>query len=281
MANKKRTKAQILGGNLWMLSVPELKSLVEKAVRGNWAEADIVRALQASKWYKKHNAAQRQWAQTAADPANRKRIIEETALAMARAYEQATGQGVSPSSYIKSGQAEKVASGNVPLERWVYDLQQAEKKDLETPANEATFADLQNLSNGYLLNLDDQTLNNWTTDIALGKQSPEDFQAWAKAQAAGKFPGYAKQIEAGVVPKTLFGSYTAAASNLLGYEVGFDDPYVQAAISRTGKDGMPIPVWQMEQDIRTNNPRYLYSPDAKAKAASLAEMIGQKFGVIA
>lgn len=262
--------------------IGELRPIILEAVRARWDDARIQGRLHRTTWWTGHNNTYRQWQLLVATNPGEARSQRAAMVTQVQArYRALLGEDLEDAHagrYAENILSGKYGSDGIGL--WTQRMSDLAETRIDTPTARATIAQLQDMARGYLLPLDTRTLNGWAVDINRDLKTVADFETWLRGQAAATFPGFKEQILAGASPSTLFGGYTSAASQLLGTPIGFDDPYVRSAVTTLGKDGQPIPIWQMEQNIREHNPRYRTSRDAQTHAVDIAEFINQRFGAV-
>jgi hypothetical protein len=121
-------------------------------------------------------------------------------------------------------------------------------------------------------------------NILDGTQTLDTYQNNLKTWAKSAFPGLAKQIDAGQTIKDLADPYMQSMSSLLEVDPGTLTTYtplirkaLQGSIDQKTGDASPTPLWQFEQQVRSD-PRWRYTQNATDSMASMLAKIGQDFG---
>lgn len=280
------------GANVWMLNVPELSKIVVKASVEGWNETRITGATQASKWWKTHNDVQKEWAGLAA--ADKDRLAEQTAYNLAEKWFDLYGEERSAESFIKDGSARKVASGNLIFEKWLGDQQDKAAGIAESPwareirneeiAKGAFESEGENLTEKvwntarqqFLLPFDKNAASTWAKKIQMNEASEAEFSEYARAQAAGLFPTFGKQIMSGVDPATLLNPYKNLASEELEREVDWHEKVLWDSL--TSSEGTPT-LSDFTRVVRSQN-EWRATSKAANLAADLTTTLGQLFGKV-
>lgn len=264
-------------------AIPELKTLFNQAVAGQWDATRFQAALLNTNWYKQHSAAQRAYiAEGYADPATQ-RTQWQAKIADVEAMAAKMGASTEPGIYGE-------LATQYLLNGWSdTQLQQALSKYIEFDANGAMGGQagdeemaLRSLANNNGVKLSDNWLLTMARHIAADTTTLEDAEGYIRKQAESLFPDYAKQIQAGQNMADLAAPYMSDYQKIL--EVGpgqtnLFDPTVLKALQYkdpTGKN-TTMPLWQFDQTLR-NDPRWAKTQNAQDSVMGTAHSILQDFG---
>jgi hypothetical protein len=264
-------------------AIPELKTLFNQAVAGQWDATRFQAALLSTKWYQDHSAAQRAWiAEGYTDPSTQQAQLSAQAQEVQLAASK-LGANITSTDAIHLAAA-YLADG------WNADqLQKALTQYINFDANgalggtsgddEMTLRQLAAdngvaISNSWILNVA-QGISNETTSL-------EDAEGYVRQQAEKLYPNYANLIKAGQNLSDLAAPYAADYQKIL--EVGpgqtslFDSTMTKALQYKdpTGQN-TTMPLWQFDQTLR-NDPRWLKTQNAQDSTMATAHGILQDFG---
>jgi hypothetical protein len=266
-----------------LTSIPELNTLFQQAVAGQWDATRFSAALMGTKWYQDHSAAQRAWiAEGYTDPATQTAQldsqIQEVQLAASK-----LGAVISPAE-IKALATDYLQDG------WNSDqLQHAMTQWINFDANGAlggTSGDdemtLRSLAADNGVSVSNSWLLNVARNISTETTSLEDAEGYIRQQAETLYPNYASLIKAGQNLSDLAAPYATDYQNIL--EVGpgntsLYDSTMQKALQYKDPTGVnkTMPLWQFDQTLR-NDPRWLQTQNAQNTTMSTAHSILQDFG---
>lgn len=121
--------------------------------------------------------------------------------------------------------------------------------------------------------------NDWYTSaarsVASGLTTEQDWLRDIRRQAAGMFPNYAQQIEAGMDAVQIASPYINILSQTFGYspyDVGLDNPDVRKAMM-TGTN-----LFDFEMGLR-QKPEWIKTKEAEDKIASISSEVFRMFGL--
>lgn len=144
---------------------------------------------------------------------------------------------------------------------------------------------LKELAGSYGIQYDQGWYNTAATNVLTGKDDIETYKQYVKDQAKSKYPALSKQIDDGFTVRQLASSYTTTMANLLEIDeqsIGLDDYYVNQALTGLDAQGNPVqkPLWQFQQEIRKNDPRWRYTRNAEESMMSASRKVLQDFGLV-
>lgn len=144
---------------------------------------------------------------------------------------------------------------------------------------------LKELAGSYGMQFDQGWYNTAATNILTGKDDIETYKQYVKNQAKSKFPTLSAEIDKGFTVRQLASSYTNAMANLLEIDeqsISLDDYYINQALTGLDAEGKPMqkPLWQFQQDIRKNDPRWRSTKNAEESMMSASRKVLQDFGLV-
>jgi hypothetical protein len=264
-------------------SIPELKTLFQQAVAGQWDATRFTAALTGTKWYEDHSAAQRAWiAEGYTDPAtqNAQLTAQEQEVQMAASK---LGANIAPNE-IKALATDYLQQG------WNADqLQHAMTQWINFDANGAlggTSGDdemtLRSLATDNGVSISNNWILNVARHISTETTSLEDAEGYIRQQAEKLYPSYANLIKAGQNLSDLAAPYASDYQKIL--EVGpgqtsLSDPMMMKALQYKDPSGQnaTMPLWQFDQSLR-DDPRWLKTQNAQDSTMATAHGILQDFG---
>lgn len=270
--------------------IPELSSILDRAVAEQWTDDLLVAAIQNSEW-----AVSRRQAQV--DYEVNRRINPADVAAEREALETAMADRATAIGFTLSPERLDTLSGwilkNGLTPEEADDLLLAEfhfdptaQGQLPQGQAAATLEGLRSAARDYMVPVSDQALGMWVEALIKGQQAPESFQAWLANQAAGMFPALRAEIEAGMNPRTLLDPYKSVAEQELGqFDIDLADPQWMGALMRidpkTSQRTMPnLDEWRSY--IR-RDPRLGWGKTMNAKngAAELGDRLLVEMGKVA
>lgn len=264
-------------------AIPELNTLFQQAVSGQWDATRFQAALMATKWYQDHSAAQRAWiAEGYADPATQSSQLVAQ-IASVNAAAAALG-AVLPKGVAQQLATEYLSNG------WNTDnLQKALSGYISFGTDGALGGTsgqdemtLRGLSNANGVHISNNWLLSTVRAIADDTSSLQDAEGYVRKQAEQLFPQYSQQIQAGQNLSDLAVPYIQDYQKIL--EVGPNqtnlfDPTLVSALQYKDPTGQntTLPLWQFDQTLR-QDPRWLKTQNAQDSVMGTAHGILQDFG---
>lgn len=146
---------------------------------------------------------------------------------------------------------------------------------------------LQDVANAYLQPISEPTLQRWVQQILAGTATPENFQAYVRQSAKSQWPGLAEAIDAGQTVEQYAARYKELAARRLGIHpdsIDLMDPkWSRALDQRDPKTGAhaSMSLWEWDRTLQTD-PAYGYdlTPEARGRAAELAQQLARQFGYV-
>jgi len=273
-------------------AIPELRSLVNQAIDGNWTANKFQNAVEDSGWWKNHSASARQVIiQRANDPKSYEQSLNNTVNSVITLSRQLGFK-------VTAQQAQAIAlhgmmTGNDTNQQWLtqqlgrhQDYGDAKNTKGLSGGMAQTVSQLQSLAADYGFTYTPAQLEQRAQQILMGNQTIDTYQQQLKTWAKSAFPPLAKEIDAGTTVKQLADPYIQSMSQLLEIDPATLNAYtpairqaMQGVAAPGDKAGVKeaVPLWQFEQQVRSD-PRWQYTRNARDTTASALVKIGQDFG---
>jgi hypothetical protein len=267
-------------------TVPEIKSLVDKATQAQWSPAQFTAALADTTWWKTSTDAQRTNAlNTVADPAETahgQQVLHDKIVTAAR------NLGIPEGDAVNSIAQQAFVNGwdDPTIQRHLADLVHLGPGGQgATGQTAATVADLKAQASAYLIKLSDPTLQQWVTNIERGDTDVKAFDAYLKEQAKIQRPWAAKQIDAGLTTSQITDPYKQLIASTLEIapdQVDLTNPRYSAVLDGNQVDGQhgPMSLTQAGQYLRGLD-EYKKTAVATDQAAQFASTLTKTFGAVA
>ncbi len=277
-------------------AIPEIGSLIKKAVAQKWTAERMQMEVANTKWWKATPSPTRQWlTQKIADPASATQALQAGGT---NVHALAGGLGLP----LTVGKAQEI---------WLY----GQLHGYDEQAMRGLI--FRNLQNRNALPGDDAASGEYGTlltqarelaaaygynpkDLAnqvraaagsglqfgdVGQDALAGWQTKLKNYAKAKYAAFADRFEQGETVMDIAQPYIDAYSQVLEVnpqDVSLDDKYVQKALqgqSQAGKPPAAQAVWQFQQELR-KDPRWGFTQNARQSAAEAITILGQKMGMI-
>lgn len=197
----------------------------------------------------------------------------------------ATDLGVGLDDAAVNKLAREWAAGNYDATTIKPQIARSGKIDFSAGSAAEQLNTLKELAGSYGIQYDQGWYNTAATNILTGKDDIETYKQYVKDQAKSKYPSLTKQIDDGFTVRQLASSYTNVMANLLEIDeqsIGLDDYYINQALTSLDAQGNPVqkPLWQFQQEIRKNDPRWRYTRNAEEAMMSASRKVLQDFGLV-
>lgn len=272
-------------------STPELKSLFQQAVAGNWDANRFTASLKNSNWWRSTSDTMRKFIDLrSTDPASWKQQWDATAVRLNQLAVQtgspnllAQGTDISNMNWVLRNATWAAMAGGWTDDRiksWL-GSQVMYRQGIPLGGEAAQNYDkLHTLAyeNGREYSTD--WYNGWLRDLGSGRKTIEEAEGQIRQEAAAQYSAFSKQILAGMNVMDLASPYIKSASSLLEIpdgSIGLNDPMLQKAMTSKQKDGSPYTLWQFENDVRSD-PRWARTQNAQDATMKLAHNVLSDFG---
>lgn len=285
----KRDKAEAYGFIQSFLDAnPEIKTLVNQAIKNKWSTSAFESRLKATKWYQSRTESQRQYDKNVYDdPAELKR---KKAILRASLVQTAKRLGVSASSAqfdtwarmgIRNGWGD--AEINATMAKLVHIKGNSADQTLTGQVGQA-YDDLTKMSAQYGVPTTGSRLDAQITDVIAGNKTVDDYNDYYRELAKKQYGGVADLLDKGMTTMDILDPYLRSAADDLGLSTaqmmqsgadGYLDPKWTAAIQ--GPQALTLDEWRRK--IREDQ-TYGWASTTKAKtqAASVGARIASLFG---
>lgn len=279
-------------------AIPELRGILDQAIREQWTSDRFIMAVSASNWYRSNSDHAREFLTLQnVDPATAEANLVR---ASGDIWTFAWQQGIQ----LNDGQAREAAmwkimnptatedATRVHLARTYFNPNQ-NWNNLNGVAAQAA-RQIQEIGRNY--GWDDfenyGASRDWLGKIMRGESDVEGFQRAMIDYAKVKYPGLHDQLLAGASLKDLAQPYVDAYSRTLEMPTTainwYDDKLVQEALqfrAQPGNGGKgtesngTMPIYQFQQKLR-EDPRWKFTDNAISSTGTLLEKIGKDWGFI-
>lgn len=267
-------------------SNPELASLINQAVSGQWTPDKFRAALMASQWYRSQTESMRSWIEVQSrDPAEAQKRIDDKARAI---QQMANQQGIS----LSADRLRAMALDSISMGWDDLTLQQAVAAEWSykpggTSGGAATLeVRVKQLADDYGVTVSDAQVADFVGGSMAGRYTEDNIADFLRDQARSKYPGLNGYLDVGMTVKQVAGPYIQSYAQILeqGPEtVSVNDPAIQRALQGVpAKDQQP-PVkaqslYDFERDLR-KDPRWLTTKNAKDSVQNTALGVLKDFGI--
>ncbi|MFG3509652.1 C40 family peptidase [Streptomyces sp. NPDC047821] len=266
-------------------SQPELWKLLNQAVEGQWDDAKWSAHVKNTKWWKTNSETVRQ-AKTLekTDPATYKATMEAARVA---ARQIAVKAGAIMSEKNISNLARNMVYYNWNEQQVMnYVGQYIEFGKNHVLGGMAGQAAREIKREAYSLGVQvsEQSVLNNAAYLVRGVTTMEKIQASLRQQAAGLYPAFADQIEAGANVQQLAEPYRqvlAQELQLPDTDIDAFSPRIKQALNRVGSDGTPRPMTLTEfTDAVRNDPQWRRTTAAADRAVGIGRQVLAQMGLV-
>lgn len=261
------------------LDIPEVGEVLLNAARNGWGEAQLQGALHATDWWQQTSAAQRTWIQLQSeDPAEARRQVAQTAAAI---QNRARSLGL-PSSVVADIATQATIHGWTDEQSIDALIAQVDWSSIEGGDLTAMRDDVSMIGSQYLVNVSDQTAQNYAARIASGEMTMDGVRSIMQQQARARFGWMAEQLDAGVTVV----DYLAPVRDQIAREleivpdaVDLMDPKWLSMVETRGDDGqMRAATLHEAQLAARKRPEWAETSNAQETTNQMMTLIGSVFG---
>lgn len=261
----------------------ELEKLLQDAITGGWPAKTFLAKLQATDWWKATSDTARQWdINKELDPKTVQQKVEA---------QTATVKAIALSMGITLSDAALAQVAETSLRLNFNEAQLSNAIGAEATRNGGSQVaqgyygnQVRTVANNYGIPISDSTLEEWSMNIATGKQSVQTFESWARDMAKNMYPSLASGFDQGLTFKSMTEPYAQFASQLLEIptsQMNFTDPKWSAAFNSRDAKGNPTTMSYGDWlDYLRSDPSFgwEYTDNARSQAYDVALQLGQLFG---
>jgi hypothetical protein len=267
-------------------SIPELKSIMNKALAGKWTPDKFSQAVQDSRWWKVNSDQVKQNAILRATKPGEYAAQRGAMTLKVRTLAKSMGVGLTEGSHgtlnALINHAMALGWDDTTLQQQIGHYYHYRGGTSAGQAG-ALQQQIRQLRADYGLGNNDQMDAHHVHMILMGQESVDSFKAAAAQSAESRYPGFAQQLREGQTMTQIADPYIQTIAQTLEMspaDVDLMDPSVQRAITaRDPKTGhnVPMSLWQV-QDMMRQDPRYDHTKQAVSDAYSMINQIGKDWG---
>lgn len=267
-------------------SVPELKRLFDRAVKGGWAPQKFQASLRDTKWWKTTSASGRDFLMLQyGDPATAKQKMAQMRVKLTQYAKQmgapASDRGITilVMKAIMGGWDDaqiRWELGKTVYQNLAGDKRPGEAGEIQDKLSEYAYAMGVPLSSKFL---DDAA-----SLIVSGRSTQQDYEDIIRRYAKASFGQWTKQIDSGQTVADLAAPYLQTMAQILELPAGSVDLFdktVKGALQykdpQSGKNSVK-PLWQFENELRSDN-RWKATKNAQDSMMQVAHQVLSDFGV--
>lgn len=266
-------------------SDPELKSLIQQAVKGQWSPQKFQAKFMNTNWYRTREASVRQWQDLMArDPAEAQNKINESKAWLS---DQFTQLGIT---------IDEATLNSLAVQRLQWSWSDSQTQDIlasyikydpgQTGGTVAAIeTNIKNLAYQYGVDVSNAQMQDWITGIVSQKYTEDSLTDYIRDMAKSKYGGMMGYLDTGMTVRQVAAPYLQEFGRLMETDpntVDLNDPLVAAALQgqidpKTGQPQM-MTVAQMQKAIKKDQ-RWLYTANAKKDMTDLGLGILQDMGL--
>lgn len=261
-----------------------LKVFLEYSARPDMSEAELQRKIDNSDWSQRHNEQQKAW--NSANPADRERMMTETAAQISTMWFDIVGERRGTDDPLIRYFAGQIASGKMTMRYFqVNHLEAGAAANPESPYSRDTRSeeeqqrqrgiDLENmglevtgLAERWGIQMADDDLKKWASDIVTNRASNEDLVTHLRTQASILYPWKDPEME------TLTAStpWTSTFERVMEKKGGLFNPKIQAALTQ----GQPV--FEFEKELKKSDEWLNTTKNARDSISEIASSFGRIMG---
>lgn len=268
-------------------SVPELKKLFQKAVKGQWAASKFQAELRDTKWWKTKSESARQFLILQyGDPATAKQKLAQALIKVKQLSNQLGVRGGKDMAKQMDKWALHIVMDDWDDARLRYDMGKWISFGGDIRSGEGGEA-VDKLKE-YAYNMGVTMTGKWYADagrnIVRGLATDQDYEDKIRRQAKTIYAQWAKEIDSGQQVADIASPYFSSMSQILELPAGsinLFDPTIKKALQNkdkvTGASSVK-PLWQFENDLRSDE-RWKGTQNAQNSMMQIAHQVLADFGV--
>ncbi len=268
-------------------SIPELKSLFNKAVKGGWTPSKFQAELRDTKWWKKSPESTRKWLTLQyGDPATAKQQLNQMQIKIAQMAKGLGLSGASVSGKNMRSIALQAIMGGWDENQIRYDLGKRLVFRGDARVGEAgeNYDKLEEYAYNMGIGTSDKWIEGRLKKVASGVMTMQDIESEIRVMAKSLFPQWSKQLDAGQTVADIASPYFSSMAQILelpGGSVNLFDPKIKKALQykdpTTGQNTVK-PLWQFENELRSDD-RWKGTQNAQNSMMQVAHQVLADFGV--
>lgn len=286
----------------WMLTIPDLGPLIVQWAQEGLDPTSAEAQFESTTWYRTHSQSVQKWiTEVDTDPAQATADLQAQESAMNATLAQLGLKATPQQIQLLSQQSlamgwtdqqikDNIAANTVANSDGTFSFKYGGSTSQESSSTGTLAVSMDSIqaeAGKYLVPISNQTAQGFATAIAQGTMDPSGVDAYLQAQAESLYPSIAGAIKSGITPQDYVSPYQEVAAQLLGVDpksIDFTQQKYARALSQPGQGGTPVAMslyaWQQ---MLMQDPQYGYmnSVNARDRASSIAQGIGEMFGKVA
>ena len=269
-------------------NIPEIAQLLQDAIENGYSDNKFQAELEQTNWYQQTSGSAREWdINSQRDPASAQANIDER---MTYVRDMALREfGVRLSSERLAEIAEdslRFGWSERFLQNAIGDVATTSTTGISQLREGYIGQQLRQTANDYGIAVSDATFNQWVNKVAVGEESTDSWQDYAKLQAKNLFPSVADRIDAGENFQQIIDPYRENAARLLeidGGNIDFTQPdWIKAVTYQDDKgEQRPMSFTEWNDYVRQNKSfGYEYTDQAQQRAYQVANSLANMFGKV-
>jgi len=268
---------------------PEIRPILLQAAREGWNDQRLNLAVTNTTFFKTHTENQRLWGiLQATDPAEAAAQLEKTVLAVRTSLSQTGGNLTEAqirelATTLRRDGGEGVIQNPVAIQAAAMALIEYNPTDQLYGTLGKTITSVKAAAQAYLIPVSDSGAFEYAKSIARGQTSEATVTESFKAQAKASYAQFADQLDQGVTMKDISDPYRNQAAQLLEINpetIDMTQTKYNQMLSFSGEKGIRAMDFGEAAKYIKSQDEYRFTNGANKEAASLATMIGERFGAI-
>ena len=263
------------------LNDPEMRKVLFDAARNTWDEGNLYAAVTQTSWWQNTNAAARTWQKLQnEDPAEARRLVGQTA---ATVQNRARSLGLPLSGGQIAGiAATATQNGWTDAQTIDHLVQNVNWNTIEGGDLTAQRDNVKAIAGDYLVNVSDQTAQNYAARIASGELTAAGVQSIMLKQAKARFGWMASELDQGATVKDFFmpiRDTIARELEMATEDIDLMDSKWLSLMEKTGEDGKPRAATLNEAMLGARRkPEWAKTNKAQEMTANVTGMFSNLFG---
>jgi hypothetical protein len=273
----------------FFFSDPELKRLIERAVKEQWTADKFQARFMATKWYRTRSADARTWVELKArDPAEAKRRMDTQRFQI---QQMATQMGVSLSAKRLERMTEDsfiFGWDDASLRQWISAEFKYQPEGGTTGQASTLEQFIRQTAGEYGVQVSAAQVGKWVGQALSGTYTEDHLVDFIRDMARSKYPGMQTYLDQGLTVRDVADPYIQSYASLLELTpdtVQLNDARVQKALqgqqpAKPGDAPQMQTLYDFERDLR-KDPRWRRTKNAREQMTNTALGVLQDMGIYA
>jgi hypothetical protein len=266
-------------------SIPELRSILQRAAAANWTNDEFSRAVQDSRWWRNNSDAIKQYQLTKVTKPGEFKAQRDALVVKIRAIGREMGVGLGEGKGSMLGYIVDQAQSHGYDEATIREMVGHHLQGVNTTFGGQAGQVQQQIRQLYFdmgVPYSNYTVGLQTRGVLDGSSTVQQVQALVAKAAKSRFPALAQQIDAGQTVRQIADPYVQTQAQILEVApetITLQDPLVKQGLSMRDEKGQIglMPLWQYEQKVRAD-PRWDKTKNAMNATYSVLHKIGTDWG---